>query len=525
MTRLIPDGKYSEYFESIGVVVDGTATVEPSGPPSLASSDATSAEVKRRLARNYRLRPERSLFGRIYDWIDYKWDRFCSRCELLFYSVCEFIAVCFKRLCWTVFYGTMAYVVFVLGKQVVEKCLLVVVALLFLSGNTIAGDSSTAGANFEFSLDSLATTPLSFGGPNAVLPKPVLRKSSVPFLLPQTQFGLPFSHRLVGVMLAGIVILLALQLHVLQGVRTELWSVASASRDIRPPNFTAPMNGSPRTDVKKEAGLRMINLVSENTHSHSQVRASTNTGQVRKRNEDFVGTFVNDAFTCVVVADGCGGVPFGDDASQSAVEAGVQSLSRNLNPGSDIHHAIALALKAAELRLAEVAARLNINDGTNALRTTLIVAVASEDKFFWAYIGDGFIELVHGTGDHHSLLDVHRENEAVQNVLSASLGPVTVGEPEFGETNREPGDYLFVASDGVSDRVVPADFCKCCIQRFGAGGDLTESLDGILNELASHQDGSGEFVFSDNLTLGVIAPFEVSVPGVSSPAQPETVNA
>ena len=142
----------------------------------------------------------------------------------------------------------------------------------------------------------------------------------------------------------------------------------------------------------------------------------------------------------------------------------------------------------------------------SGLRTTLIVVVATEVGFHYGYIGDGSIHHVRRDGNERALLNPQRLEGGPSNVLAASLGPVTSGEPEFGRYGREPGDFLFIATDGVADRV-KGSFYKACLRQFLlSNGDTSKALDLTLETLSTHRDAeTSAVVFDDNMTLGVIA--------------------
>jgi serine/threonine protein phosphatase PrpC len=233
-------------------------------------------------------------------------------------------------------------------------------------------------------------------------------------------------------------------------------------------------------------------------------------GNVRSTNEDFgIGFQVHDLHV-VLIADGCGGVPYGFQASRIAVCAAAAKVVDGLTvPIDDASRESAVrgAFAFAAEKLADAARIYALaDDGQSLLQTTLIIAVASTSSFTLGYIGDGGAVLVRprdGT-ETHVLTPMKAEN-GVPNVLAAVLGPQILGGPAVMTFQRQPGDLLVMGTDGVWD-FVPGSFSKQLMReimlRHGRVGD---ALDAALDLLAGHQDDLGH-VCSDNLTLAVLAP-------------------
>ncbi len=235
---------------------------------------------------------------------------------------------------------------------------------------------------------------------------------------------------------------------------------------------------------------------------------ATAKGNVRLENQDYGLCFQIDGHEVLVVADGLGGIPHGQRAAYLAVVSAAVSIIRTFGRSPRWH---APCLKSAALkaitdaghRLAVEGDKLNISAIRGGLRTTLIVVVANKREIGYAYIGDGGGCVVHSSGEVHHFLKPQKANEFAMNILAASLGPMTEGEPVAGFLKRSTGDVLIVGTDGIFDRVdkgFPKDVIRGCVQ---FDGDLQKTAEHIVQELASFQDSAG-YICDDNLTLGVM---------------------
>ncbi len=234
-------------------------------------------------------------------------------------------------------------------------------------------------------------------------------------------------------------------------------------------------------------------------------------GNVRSRNEDFALGFRFHEHDVVLVADGCGGVPCGFQASRIAACAAAVKLVEGL-PGTATdptasEDAMRKAFTFASAQLAD-AARLYAapDDERVRLQTTLLVAAASSSSLTIAYIGDGGAVLVRpDEGTETRVLLPMKEAGGAPNILAAVLGPQTLGEPSINTIERRAGDLLLIGTDGIWD-FVPESFSKQFMREaVMRGGRVGETLDAALALLAGHQDELGH-VCTDNLTLAVVAP-------------------
>ncbi|MEQ8191349.1 MAG: protein phosphatase 2C domain-containing protein [Candidatus Eremiobacterota bacterium] len=229
------------------------------------------------------------------------------------------------------------------------------------------------------------------------------------------------------------------------------------------------------------------------------------TGNVRDKNEDYGMVFKTGNLDIAVIADGCGGMPYGGRASYVATVAAVSYLVTHLG-NKKLKNLKQIALGAifeASNKLSDEARRLDI---VNGLRTTLIVVIASNSKVVCSYIGDGGGWIFRSSECSSECIFekfITPHKGKANNVLTASLGPSMMGKPVIEVLKRNRGDIIITGTDGLFDRVDDffiKDILKTCIYY---KGDFTESINFILNELVSHRDEIG-YVFDDNITMSLI---------------------
>jgi serine/threonine protein phosphatase PrpC len=218
----------------------------------------------------------------------------------------------------------------------------------------------------------------------------------------------------------------------------------------------------------------------------------------RDGNEDYACRFVlRDPQTgsdshCMVVGDGCGGHAGGRVASCIAVRAASETLASN--SGTSSEEAVRLAFRAAIQAMITAGRRWD----PNALRTTLIVVVADPNHYALGWIGDGGIDLHRASGRWERLLKPHKSGEA-QNLLAASLGPDLVGEPSFAVHPREPGDRIYVGTDGVCEVYNdPAAYWEAWFEDAARNRSPQACLSDLLSKCAEHA------AFDDNLTVAYL---------------------
>jgi protein phosphatase len=240
--------------------------------------------------------------------------------------------------------------------------------------------------------------------------------------------------------------------------------------------------------------------------------AQTDVGRVRTLNED--------AFACdpgrgwFIVADGMGGAPAGEVASQLAVQAMTARLAnghdRLAGAGGDGKYG-ALTVKLAEAVHASNAVIYEHaqQDAARARMGTTVVGVWI-DQFIAsiAHVGDSRAYLWHDgllepLTEDHSLVEAHiraglldpqaRGSAPHQNVLTRVLGREPTVQVDVNEVPVRPGDYLLLCTDGLS-RTVPETAIGDAIASGSHPQQMCERLVAMAN-----QNGGG-----DNITALVV---------------------
>ena len=194
----------------------------------------------------------------------------------------------------------------------------------------------------------------------------------------------------------------------------------------------------------------------------------TDTGLVRKANEDNLGFFESPYAQILTVCDGMGGHVGGATASTIAVNSIVEHLSKSelKSPEIEINNAIVFANHAILQAAAE-------NPDLKNMGTTCTVMVVNSDSIYIGHVGDSRIYLLtknrlHRITKDHSFVqnlvdagaiaDEEAENHPRKNELTRALGVKNIVEPTVSKQPIKPqkGDIFMLCSDGlcglVSDR-------------------------------------------------------------------------
>lgn len=203
-----------------------------------------------------------------------------------------------------------------------------------------------------------------------------------------------------------------------------------------------------------------------------QGAAITNTGKVRRVNEDAFGFFQETAF--YVVADGMGGHVGGEVASSVAVQEMQASLQatqdQDLTPVFDVSGQTSLG--GRRLLIAVEAANnkvlgLSQQDTSLSGMGTTVAAILFEEATRQAsicHVGDSRVYRIRGdaieqlTEDHSVLQHLVRAGDLNEEALKTSphrhilmqaVGVRPIIQPDLRIETPEPGDIFVVCSDGI----------------------------------------------------------------------------
>ena len=209
----------------------------------------------------------------------------------------------------------------------------------------------------------------------------------------------------------------------------------------------------------------------------------SDTGRVRENNEDSycLGELPVPGGWLLAVADGLGGLQGGEVASGIAVRTLRAYLWAEGGPDVSWREALRRGIVAAHRAIrAEAAA-----DGALAgMATTLTAAVVAGGRLHWGHVGDSRAYLVRGgalaplTRDHSvvaELLAAGRlapeaaRRDPRRHQLTQALGMEGEPEVETGELDLLPGDWVVLATDGLTAVVRDEEILRAAAASASAG--------------------------------------------------------
>ena len=191
--------------------------------------------------------------------------------------------------------------------------------------------------------------------------------------------------------------------------------------------------------------------------------ALTDTGRVRTANQDYVYASVEPVGSLpnlFVVADGMGGHQAGDYASRYIVENLVTYLQYTEN--SQIVPLLREGILKVNTRLYQESKE---KPELSGMGTTLVAAVADENTLYVANVGDSRLYLVRDrirqvTKDHSYVEELvslgrlergSKDYKDKKNIITRAVGTEDKLLVDFFEVGLEPGDFILMCSDGLSN--------------------------------------------------------------------------
>ncbi|PXX51307.1 serine/threonine protein phosphatase PrpC [Hungatella effluvii] len=191
--------------------------------------------------------------------------------------------------------------------------------------------------------------------------------------------------------------------------------------------------------------------------------ALTDTGRVRTANQDYVYASVEPVGSLpnlFVVADGMGGHQAGDYASRYIVENLVSYLQYTEN--SQIVPLLREGILKVNTMLYQESKE---KPELSGMGTTLVAAVADENTLYVANVGDSRLYLVRDrirqvTKDHSYVEELvslgrlergSKDYKDKKNIITRAVGTEDKLLVDFFEVGLEPGDFILMCSDGLSN--------------------------------------------------------------------------
>ena len=201
-----------------------------------------------------------------------------------------------------------------------------------------------------------------------------------------------------------------------------------------------------------------------------EIALLTDVGQKRSNNQDYVNRYTNRAgIDLIVLADGMGGHRAGHIASEmTATDLGASWVDTQLNTLNDVREWMVAVLEEENKKIYQ----LGQTDEYKGMGTTLEAIVIIDQQMIYAHVGDSRIGLLRNweyqqlTSDHSLVGALVRagqlsEEEArlhpQKNIITQSIGQLQPVEADIAIKTLEPGDYVLVNSDGLTNMVSKED--------------------------------------------------------------------
>jgi PPM family protein phosphatase len=219
----------------------------------------------------------------------------------------------------------------------------------------------------------------------------------------------------------------------------------------------------------------------------------------REKNEDRMGYCYTRDAGLFALADGMGGHPEGEVASQLALQTLAARFQREAKPTlRDPARFLHDGILAGHHQLIRYAGERGLNDTP---RTTVVACVLQGQHAYWAHCGDSRLYLLRGerlvarTRDHSysELQDTMSQVVPIgerynRNVLFTCLG--SPGRPTVdsaGPINLLPGDRLMLCSDGLWGTLSDAEITRC-LGEMAIADAVPELVEQALRRAGSKSD-------------------------------------
>lgn len=230
----------------------------------------------------------------------------------------------------------------------------------------------------------------------------------------------------------------------------------------------------------------------------------TDTGMVRKENQDAYQVQSIAEYTVAVVCDGMGGTNGGQIASSIGVRVFGDELEKVLRKDMTAEQIRQAMTYSVSLANDAIRCEADNNPEIRRMGTTLVAAVGRDDLAVVCNIGDSRAYRISREGirqitkDHSLVEDMveHGEltpNEARhhpnRNLITRALGPDAVAQPDEFSVAWKKGEFILLCSDGLVNTVTDQEILFEIIH--------SDQLDSCLNRLLTVAKGRGA---PDNVT-------------------------
>ncbi len=221
--------------------------------------------------------------------------------------------------------------------------------------------------------------------------------------------------------------------------------------------------------------------------------AMTDIGRVRTANQDYVYASTDSVGilpNLFLVADGMGGHKAGDYASRYISEHLVEHLKQAGN--SEIIPLLREGIeKVNKMLYQESRDRAELN----GMGTTLVAAVIEDSTMYVANVGDSRLYQIRNklkqiTRDHSYVEELvslgqmergSRDYREKKNIITRAVGTEEKLDIDFFEVSLEPGDYILMCSDGLSNMLEDAEMEEIICSELELG-EKAEKLITVAND-------------------------------------------
>lgn len=197
--------------------------------------------------------------------------------------------------------------------------------------------------------------------------------------------------------------------------------------------------------------------------------AMTDTGRVRSANQDYVFSSIEPVGVLpnlFLVADGMGGHQAGDYASRFITENLVAHFKMAKDTGT-----VGVLKDGIEKVNKLLYQESKKKPELNGMGTTLVAAVVEDSIMYVANVGDSRLYLIRNqlkqiTRDHSYVEELvslgqlergSKDYREKKNIITRAVGTEDKLEIDFFEVSLEPGDYILLCSDGLSNMLEDAE--------------------------------------------------------------------
>lgn len=231
----------------------------------------------------------------------------------------------------------------------------------------------------------------------------------------------------------------------------------------------------------------------------------TDTGLVRRENQDAYATAVIADCTVAVVCDGMGGTNGGQTASTIAVDTFLNTLRAALTAGMSWQQIRDIALDGVAKANRAIRARAEEDETLANMGTTLVCAICRDGEAMLFNVGDsrGYFISDEGirqiTRDHSVVENMVERGDITpaqarrhprRNLITRALGPDAEVEADSFSVSWQQGDFILLCTDGLVNTVTDQEMLFEVMHE----SDLDQCLERLL--AAAKEQGA-----PDNVTV------------------------